>query len=124
MAAVYFVLALAGLIGTWYYNLHYQGDNYLADWFANPASSSAAVDIIVIGAVASVFYLRERKALPGRLPWAVIFIPLSFMIAVAFAFPLFLGLRELGVARALSSVAKKQPTTAQPLVQHKPQKKG
>jgi len=98
-ATVYFVLAAVGLIGTWYYNLQYEGGNYLADWFANPASSSAAVDIIVIVFVASVLYLREGARLGWRWPLLVLLIPLSALVAVCFALPLFLGLRELRLAR-------------------------
>ena len=102
-AGVYFFLAVLGGVGTWYYNLLYAsgggGGNYLGDWFANAASSSAAVDIIVVLFVTSVFYLREGRRLGWRLPLVLLFIPLSVVVAVAFAFPLFLGLRELSLAR-------------------------
>ena len=104
-ATVYFALALVGLIGTWYYNLTYQGGNYLADWFANPASSSAAVDIIVIVFVASVLYLREGVRLGWRWPLLILLIPLSALVAVCFALPLFLGLRELKLARDQSGAS-------------------
>ena len=50
--------------------------------------------------VASVFYVREGRRLGWRLPLALLFIPLSALVAVAFAFPLFLGLRELSLHRA------------------------
>ncbi len=99
LAAVYFVLAAVGLVGTWYFNLQYSGASYLGDWFANAASSSAAVDLIVIVVVASVFSLREGIRLGWRWPLLMVFIPLSIGLAVAFAFPLFLGLRELRLAR-------------------------
>lgn len=99
VAVAYFALALVGLVGTWYFNLSYDGQNYLADWFANPASSSAAVDIITIVGVASVVYVREGRRLGWRLPVILLFIPLSIIVAVAFALPLFLGLRELATAR-------------------------
>ena len=99
IAGVYFALAVIGLVGTWYYNFQFTGDNYLAAWFANAASSSAAVDIIVIVVVASVFYLREGPRLGWRWPPLVLLIPLSVAVAVSFALPLFLGLRELRLAR-------------------------
>lgn len=102
-AAGYFALAVVGGVGTWYHNLRYSGGNYLGDWFANPASSSAAVDIIVVLLVASVFYVREGRRLGWRLPLVLVFIPLSVVVAVAFAFPLFLGLRELSSARRSTS---------------------
>lgn len=99
VAVAYLVLALVGLVGTWYFNLIYDGQNYLADWFVNPASSSAAVDIITIVGVASVVYVREGRWLGWRLPLVLLFIPLSVVVAVAFALPLFLGLRELALRR-------------------------
>lgn len=103
MAGVYFLLAVVGGVGTWYYNLAYStgpgGGNYLGDWFANAASSSAAVDIIVVLVVTSVFYVREGRRLGWRHPLALVFIPLNAVVAVAFAFPLFLGLRELSLQR-------------------------
>ena len=98
IAALYFALAIVGGAGTWYYNLIYTGGNYLGDWFANAASSSAAVDILVVLVVTSVFYIREGRRLGWRLPLVLLFIPLSALVAVAFAFPLFLGLRELQLA--------------------------
>lgn len=109
LAMVYFALSVAGLVGTWYFNVQYAGSNYVADWFTNSAASSVAVDVIVVGFVASVFYVRERDALPGRLPWALLFIPLSFLVAAAFAFPLFLGLRELFKAREMVDTAREAP---------------
>lgn len=99
IAAVYFALALIGLVGTWYYNFQFTGENYLAAWFANAASSSAAVDIIVIVVVASVFYLREGPRLGWRWPLLLLLIPLSVAVAVSFTLPLFLGLRELRLAQ-------------------------
>ena len=98
-AGLYFVLALIGLVGTWYFNLQYEGGDYLGDWFANAASSSAAVDIITIVGVASVVYVREGRRLGWPLPLVLLFVPLSIIVAVAFALPLFLGLRELALGR-------------------------
>ncbi|CAN5529347.1 hypothetical protein BH23ACT6_BH23ACT6_24100 [soil metagenome] len=70
------------------------GDPYLAGWFANPAASSAAIDVIVVALVACVFIVREtrRVGMPSLAFWALV--PLTFLIAVAFTFPLFLAWRE------------------------------
>ena len=99
VAAAYFALALVGLVLTWYFNLTYTGGNYLGDWFANAASSSAAVDLLVIVAVAIVLYLTEGRRLGWPWWWLALLIPLSIVVAVSFALPLFLGLRELHLAR-------------------------
>ena len=104
-AGLYFTLAVVGLVGTWYFNLAYSGQDYLGDWFANDASSSAAVDIIVIVGVATVVYVREGTRLGWRLPLVLLFVPLSIAVAVAFALPLFLGLRELALERRARDVA-------------------
>ena len=75
------------------------GQGYLGAWFANPASSSAAVDVIVTAVAACLFYLREGTRLGwGRLRLAVLVV-LTFAIALAVTFPAFLALRELELAR-------------------------
>lgn len=96
----YAVLSVAGLLGTWYFNLAYRGTDgtYLEAWFANPASSSAAVDVIVAALAACLFYAVEGRRLGWRRRW-LLFVPLTFVVALAFALPLFLLLRELHLAR-------------------------
>ncbi|HYI32021.1 MAG TPA: DUF2834 domain-containing protein [Glaciibacter sp.] len=102
LAAVYFVLAIGGLVGTWYFNIRFAGEaselNYIEAWFVNAASSSAAVDIIVTALAANVFFVIEGLRL-GWGKWSWVFIPLTYLVALAFVFPLFLGLRELRLAR-------------------------
>ncbi len=101
MAVLYAVLALVGLVGTWYYNLQFDGAGaqaYLGAWFANPASSSVAVDVIVTALVACIFYVRE--GLLQRWRWSLTLVPLTFLVALAFTFPLFLAMRELRLPAA------------------------
>jgi hypothetical protein len=102
LAAAWFLLALGGLVGTWAFNLAFmadpQGLGYLEGWFANAASSSAAVDVIVVALAACLFMLVEGARI-GWARWAWVFVPLSFAIAVAFTFPLFLAIRELALYR-------------------------
>jgi hypothetical protein len=93
------MLSIIGLIGTWYFNLLFFQTNsdlsYLEAWFVNPASSSAAVDIIVVAVMASVFMLVEGWRLRIRWTWGLV--PLSFIIALAFTFPFFLAVREIRI---------------------------
>jgi len=102
LAVAWLVLSLAGLVGTWAFNIAFmadpQGLGYLEGWFANPASSSAAVDIIVVALAACLFMLVEGARL-GWARWVWVLVVLSFAVAVAFTFPLFLGLRELALRR-------------------------
>jgi hypothetical protein len=97
LVGVYLVLSLAGLVGTWWFNLSFfatGGTDYLGGWFANAASSSAAVDIIVMAVAACLVIVVEGRRLGFRPLGLVLLVVLSFVIAVAFTFPLFLALRE------------------------------
>lgn len=102
LVGVYLALSVIGLVATWWFNLAFVaggGGNYLAGWFTNDASSSAAVDIIVAGTAACVLIVVEGRRLGwGRARLATLVV-LSFVIAVAFTFPLFLALRERHLAR-------------------------
>ena len=89
----YGVAALVGLVLTWYFNLTYRGsENYLAAWFANAASSSAAVDLIVLATALSVFMIAEGRRLQMRR--TLLYVLAGFVLAMAFAVPLFLLVRE------------------------------
>ena len=101
MVIVYSILALAGAGGTWFFNLQPMpgGEGYLQGWFANPASSSAAVDVIVVALVVCVFVVVEARRL-GMSRWAWLLLPLTFGVAVAFTFPAFLAWRELHLRAA------------------------
>lgn len=107
----YAVAALMGLVIAWFFNLRYSGSaGYVADWFANDASSSVAVDLIVVAVVASVFIVAESRRVGIRLPVALAFVVAGFLIAMACAFPLFSLFRERRLAplrsgsRAVSEV--------------------
>jgi hypothetical protein len=97
---VYLLLSAAGLIGTWYFNLTFDpaaGDGpYLAAWFANPASSSAAIDLLVVAVAAVVFMILEGRRLRLRITWVCVL--LTVPVALAFTFPLFLAFRHRRLA--------------------------
>ncbi|WP_375387940.1 DUF2834 domain-containing protein [uncultured Amnibacterium sp.] len=97
IAVGYAGLAVVGLVGTWWFNLTYTGGAYLADWFANGASSSAAIDLLVAFVACTVFFVRESRRLRWRLWVPIVFAAASLVIAVAFAFPLFLAVREVAL---------------------------
>lgn len=90
---LYGVLSVVGLIGTWYFNISFAGPgNYVAAWFANDASSSAATDLIVVSLAASIFMVVEGRRLGMRRAW--LYVVAGFVLAMAFAVPLFLLMRE------------------------------
>jgi hypothetical protein len=103
LVGVYLVLSLVGLVATWWFNIAFflgGGEDYLGSWFANAASSSAAVDILVAGAAACVLIVVEGRRLAFRPVTIALLVVLSFAVAVAFTFPLFLALRERALLRA------------------------
>ena len=102
LIVLYLVLAVVGLIGTWFFNISYftseVGDNYITDWFSNAASSSVAVDVIVTAFAACVLYVVEGRRL-GWSRWSLLLVPFTFAIALAVTFPVFLALREITLLR-------------------------
>lgn len=95
----YGVAALVGGITTWFFNLRYDGSvGYLAAWFANDASSSAAVDLLVVSAVLTVFVFAEFHRLDLHTIIPVLFLVTGLLVAMAFAVPAFLLYRERRLA--------------------------
>jgi len=98
LVAVYAVSAAAGLGGTWFYNLRARTlpggfpGGYFRGWFANPASSSAAVDLLSVFGVSGIFMVVEGRRVGMKAPW--IYPLLALPSALAFTFPLFLLVRE------------------------------
>jgi len=94
-AAFYFAVSAAGLLGTWTWNLISiaENRNFVGDWVSNgPAVASLGLDILIAAIAASIFMIVEGRRLKMRFLWAyVALIPIA---AFAFAFPLFLAMRE------------------------------
>jgi hypothetical protein len=111
LVPVYALLSVLGLVGTWWFNHASMtaGESYLGGWFANAASSSAAVDILVTGLAAAILMVVEGRRLGWR-PWVLALLVVGAVaIAVAFVFPLFLACRETTLARRRAPSAV--PTT-------------
>lgn len=115
MRTPYLVLAVIGGAGTWFFNLRSMaaGEDYVAGWFASAASSSAAVDVIVVAFVACMFMVLEGRRLGmSRAVWLLV--PLSFVVAIAFTFPLFLAWREHHLLRSTDTRAAALPEPVTP----------
>ena len=81
-------------------HLTYTGEgSYLAAWFANGASSSAAVDLLVAFAAGSLFMISEGRRVGMSAPW--LYVVGGAVVAFAFSSPLFLLVRERVLHRAL-----------------------
>lgn len=103
--AIYLGLAIAGLCLTWYHNIAFIQETggmfslvpFLEGVFANHASSSIGWDITVACAAFIVWLLHEAKRIGMKHAW--VYVVLTFVIAFAFAGPLFLYMRERHLAQ-------------------------
>ena len=100
---IYAICALAGIVLTMYYNLQfvlqYQGfslTTFINDVYINFASSSIGNDLMVIWAVFILWSFIEARRLKISNWW--IYPLLSCTVAVAFAIPVFLLMRERRLA--------------------------
>jgi hypothetical protein len=93
---LYGTAAVVGLLGTGWFNLRHAStgptQGYLQGWFATAASSSAALDLIVVSVALSVFMVVEGRRLGMRRPW--LYVVGGFVLAMAFSVPLFLLIRQ------------------------------
>lgn len=97
---LYLVLAVLGICYTWYYNIQYFNSvehpslvGFFKDAQNNFAGKSFGADLTVVCLTFFAFLIPESFRLKIKYWWLLI--PLTFLIAVAFTFPLFLYLREL-----------------------------
>ena len=95
LAVIWFVLAVAGLIGTWTFNALaiVQARDFIGDWVnSGPAVSSLTVDLLVVAVAGSILIIIDANRLGMRFGW--LYVALSGLTAFAFTFPLFLAMRE------------------------------
>jgi hypothetical protein len=106
LAVVYLVLAVAGLLGTWWFNAIaiVQAVDFIGDLFTSgPAVSSIAVDLLVAAVAGSILIIVEARRLGMRRGW--LYVVAAGATAFAFAFPLFLAMRQ----RRLTQIARTAP---------------
>lgn len=100
LAVVYLALSVAGLVGTWLFNVLaiVQLRDFIGDWVGSgPAVSSLTVDLLIAAVAGSVLILVEARRLGMRFGW--LYVLLSGVTAFAFTFPLFLAMRERALRR-------------------------
>ena len=105
LALVYLGLSLAGLAGTWTYNVVaiVQMRNFIGDWVnSGPAVSSLTVDLLIAAVAGSILILVEARRLGMKRGW--LYVALSGVTAFAFTFPLFLAMRERALETARTKV--------------------
>jgi hypothetical protein len=95
---VYLLLAIAGISSTWYFNIHFMMENgtdirdFIKAVTLNDAAMSIAYDISIIGIAFLFWSYHEAKKLAIKHWW--LYPVLSCGVAIAFAGPLFLYMRE------------------------------
>ncbi|CAL2063563.1 DUF2834 domain-containing protein [Tenacibaculum sp. 190524A05c] len=101
---LYLALAVLGICYTWYYNIQYfqhavdpSFANFLADAKVNFAGKSLSADLLVVVITFFAFYIPDAIKLKIKYWWVLI--PLTFIIAVAFTFPLYLYLRSNAIEK-------------------------
>jgi hypothetical protein len=75
--------------------------NFIGDWVGSgPSVSSLTVDLLIAAIAGSILIVVESRRLGMRFAW--VYVVLSAVVAFAFAFPLFLAMRERQLAAARS----------------------
>ena len=100
LAFVYLLLAVAGLIGTWTFNVLavVQMVDFIGDLVTSgPAVSSITIDLLVAAVAGSVFVIVEARRLRMRFGW--LYVVGAGLTAFAFTFPLFLAMRQRRLTR-------------------------
>lgn len=99
---VYAAAALVALVGTqWALVAHFLDGrgfvDFLTDPVVNPAATFLTIDLLVVATAALVFMLVEGRRLGMRHLW--VYVVLVFTVAISVAFPVFLAVRHVAVAR-------------------------
>ena len=96
---VYLFMALIGISATWYFNVlfYLQTEdtsitNFIAQTVTTLPAKSISADISVVATTFLIWMIYEARKIKMKYWW--LFLPLTFMIAIAFTFPLFLFFRE------------------------------
>jgi hypothetical protein len=97
--AALFVLAFAGLVVPWYFNVAFllEGGSFapgpfLAAVSANKLVTGITWDVYLAAAAFSAWLLRDAPAAGVRRPW--LYVALTFGVGLAFALPLYLAVRQ------------------------------
>jgi len=103
LSALYGVIAVAALVGTWTQNLAFMAvpDNggimgFIRASNANPAAASIGIDLGFMCLAAFIWMVVEARRLGIRFVW--VYIALSLLVAVSVMFPLFLLARQRRMA--------------------------
>lgn len=95
---IYLLLAILGLVCTWYFNIQFYLNetdtsilNFIAQTTTTFPAKSINADISIVVITFLVWMIYESRKLNIKRWWIII--PLTFLVAIAFSFPLFLYMR-------------------------------
>jgi len=101
---LYVLCAIAGVVFTMYFNIQFMiehGDfslrQFIAENYVNNASASISNDLLVVVAAFLIWSFFEARKLGMKNWW--VYLVLTFGVAIAFSFPLFLLFRERRLAK-------------------------
>ena len=102
-AIFFFIVSGIGLATAWYFNAMavMQAENYITDGFTSNVDWVYSLDLLIGGSAGMAFIVIESRRLKMRFWW--LYIAGAFVTAFAFVFPLFLGFRELALAKRNSA---------------------
>ena len=96
---LYLFISLLGICYTWYYNLQYffnYEEASIVHFFelaqSNLAGKSFGADLTIVVLTFFIWFINDARKLKVKNWW--ILIPLTFLTAIAFTFPLYLYFRE------------------------------
>ncbi len=105
---IFLLLAILGVSYTWYFNIQFYITeentsilNYIAQTKTTFPARSFSADLLVVVITFFVWYIPEAIKLKIKHWWTLI--PLTFLVAIAFTFPLFLYLRQCKIEKLNSS---------------------
>jgi len=104
MCAIYLVIAVVALFGTWSQNLAFMAEpghgdalTFIRACFANHAAASIAIDLLLLGVAVFVFMGIEAKKHRMRFYW--LYVVASLGIAISVVFPVFMAVRQWHLAK-------------------------
>ena len=106
---IYLLLTIAGVALTWTFNLQFMAESggsfdlgkFIADSSGNAASKSLTWDLAIACIAGLTWMFFESRRLGIRFFW--VYVILAFSVAFAFAFPLFLFVRQGVLERSASA---------------------
>ena len=103
---IYLLLAIAGLIIPWYFNLQFIAEgggefsirDFVAAGFATSGASSLTSDLLIGASAVTIWMVMECRRLKMKGLW--LYLLFTYLIAFAFACPLFMFMRERKLERS------------------------